>query len=296
MQVEEMMNKLGIVIVNYNSQNVILGCLKSLRDAGDFLSHTLIVDNRSQDISSDVIKKAYPQIKILKLNRNFGFGTANNYGIKYHLEKGAEYIFLLNPDTSVGKNSIKILLKGIDKHKRYGICGPKIYSKDKIIWSCGGLLDKKRYSGGLIGLGEIDGGQYEDIRKVDFVSGTAMLIKREVFEKIGFFSGEYFLYYEDVDLCFRARIAGYEAIYLPSADINHLGSATIVRNSPMHQYYMARNHLLFIEKYAPRKTFLREILRMPKTVYEHYYKKEKYAILGINDYLLRRFGKSGYWN
>lgn len=311
---------LGIVIVNWNSKKEILTCLKSLKKAG-YINNVLVVDNRSKE---DLRCKIYDlRIKIIKNKENLGYAEGNNVGIRYLLEKGTKYILILNPDTIIGKDTVGKLLKAMENDKRIGIVGPKIYAKEKNslrcarfldsvptvrqdfarndkkrsnyhIWSCGGVIDKYRYSGGLIGLGEKDSGQYDRKREVDYISGTAMLVRREVFETIGLLESKYFAYYEDVELCVKAKKAGFKVVFAPQTVITHIESSSFGKNSPAHSYYMARNHLLFVERNASLLIKIRELIRLPKTVWEHRKKREKFALLGIRDYTLGRFGKKDY--
>ena len=242
-----------------------------------------------------------------------GFSGGVNRGIKYALKNGAEYMMLLNQDAVVEKGAIEELVRVIKQDKRIGICGPLVLNSDKSIWSAGGIVDKKRYSAGHIfklhvvchpelGSGsqsiEIpkqvrnDGGrarndsECEKQYEVEFISGCAMMIKKQVFEKIGFFDEPFFLYYEDADFCFRAKKAGFKSVFVPQAVVYHYcrKSADKEKNK---QYFMARNHLLFLKKHAPLKIKIREMIRLPKTIYEHLSRGEIHALLGIKDYFLK---------
>lgn len=288
---------IGVVIVNRNSKKQLFICVKSIMEASDGKKCLIVViDNDSTDTSLAMVRKSFPTVTIIEMKENTGYAKANNVGISYLLRKGAEYIFILNPDTIVEKHVIRKMVDYMSKHKRVGIVGPKIYSQEQNIWSAGGMIDKVRYSGGLIGLGENDYDQYDDIKEVDYISGTAMCIKKEIFKKIGFLPEDYFIYYEDVEFCIKAKRAGFKAIYLPDAIIYHDESSYFGKNSPAHQYYMARNHLYFEEKYAPLILKIREICRLPKTILEHIQRKETYALVGIRDYFLRKRGKRDYWS
>lgn len=286
---------IGIIILNWRSREVISHCLESIWRAG-YIESVVVVDNGSEDGSVEKIKAQISKIKIIKNGQNLGFAGGNNAGIKYALDKGVKYILILNPDTEINKNTIPHLVKVMEKDKRIGICGPKIYAsrKKRIIWSAGGILEANRYSGGLMGLGECDKGQYDTAKEVDFISGTAMMVRRDVFEKAGLFHEPYFIYYEDVDLNQKASKAGFKIFYEPQATIVHKESSSMGKNSPAQEYYMARNHLLFVERNASLGVKIREFIRLPKTLYEHIDRKEKYAFIGIRNYFLRRFGKRDY--
>ncbi len=300
-----MISDLGIVIVNWNSGKVILDCLSSIKKSGN-LSDVIVVDNDSSDDSVSQIRKSFSEVKILQMRKNLGYGEGNNEGIKYFLKKGTKYILILNPDTLLEKSTIENLVDAMEKDKKIGIAGPKILISPPRgstfvhprgvlrLWSAGGIIDKNRYSGGLIGLGEVDNSQYSEEKEVDFISGTAMLVKSEVFEKAGFFPISYFMYYEDVEFCLKAQKAGFKVSFVPSSVIFHKESTSVEKDSPIHAYYMARNHLLFVERNAPIFIKIRELIRLPITIYEHIRRGDRFALLGIRDYFLRRFGNYEY--
>ena len=184
----------------------------------------------------------------------------------------------------------------MDKDASLGIAGPKIYDIKGKIWSLGGKIDKKRYSGGLIGLGLKDLNGNGIATKPDYIPGTAMLIKKEVLEKTGLFEEKYFIYYEDTEISQKAQKQGYKIAIIPNATIRHKESSSFGKKSKAHSYYLSRNHLLFVERNAPISIRLREFIRLPKTIWEHLQNKDRYALLGIRDYFLRRFGKNDNWS
>ncbi len=285
--------KIGIIIVNYNTLKDILNCLESLKKAG-YINFVTVVDNNSSDSSLVKIAVDFPQVKIIPLKKNLGFAGGNNHAISLLLKQGFKFFLLLNPDTIINSDTINFLLEVITKDTKIGVVGPKIFSADGKIWSGGGKIDSVRFSGGLIGFGQDDSSQYNFIREVDFISGTAMLIRKEVFQQIGLFEEKYFLYYEDVEFCYRAKKEGFKIIYVPTATVIHQGSVSLKKNSPLHQYYMARNHFLFTFRNAPYFIKLRELLRLPKTVFEHLINGEYFAIRGIYDFFTRKRGQVEY--
>lgn len=221
---------------------------------------------------------------------NIGYGRGISRIVKKQLAN-YDYFLVLNPDTIVHKGCIAILAQELKRNNKSGIVGPKILDGQGRIWSVGGEIDPKRYSGGLIDFGKKNKIYKEKVISVDYVSGTAMLIRREVFENIGPFAEDYFLYYEDVDFCQRARKAGWGVVVIPEAVITHIGSTTTGHGSPLMHYYLARNRLLFMEKFAPFKIKIRELFRLPKTIKE----SNKYELYGIRDFLLKKVGKVDYF-
>ncbi len=223
---------------------------------------------------------------------NLGYGGGINKALRGKAGS-ADYFLILNPDVKLKKNAVQEMVMVMESNAKIGIVGPKILDEKGAIWSVGGELDTKRYTAGLIGLGK----KNKKIKKIlypDFVSGTAMLIRKGVFKKIGFFAEDYFLYYEDVDFCLRAKNAGFLLAIAPEAEIVHYASSSVGENSPLMQYYMARNHLLFAQRFAPLFVKMYEIIRLPKTIFQA--RKRPYELLGIRDFFLRRFGKNEHWS
>lgn len=283
------MDSIYIVVVIYNSAAFIEKFIQNIEKAVS-LSHLIIVDNNSKDATDSIIER-YKKITFIKSPKNLGYAGGNNLGIKHAIKHGAKYIFILNPDVFLDKNCIKYLLENFSKNEKLGIAGPKILTNDKKIWSLGGIIDKKRYSAGLIKYGINESSKVSFSGKVDFISGTAILIDKKVFDKIGFFDEKYFLYYEDVDFCVRANKVGFDLYIDMKAKIIHYESSSVGKNSKNMQYYMARNHLMFVNKFAPTYIKLREMIRIPKTIWEA--RSKKYELFGIRDYFL---GKSGAVN
>lgn len=286
-----MREKVFVIIINFNGGEKVVDCLESIKDWP-----MIIVDNNSTDKSVELIKELTSSrvnplinnkstIKLIENRTNLGFAGGVNVGIKYALKNGAEYVMLLNQDARVEKGTIENLVEVMKGDGKIGICGPLIFDNKKKIWSAGGVVDKKRYSGGHLFRIINEQKPYE----VGFISGCAMMIKKKIFEKIGFFDERFFLYYEDVDFCFRAKKAGFKSVFAPLAIVDHHYHKTVDKEK-IKEYFMARNHLLFLEKHAPLRMKIREIVRLPKTIYEHFKNKKTHALLGIKDYFLSSFG------
>lgn len=277
------MLKIYIIILTFNNEKTITALLNSLLSLQSGFK-VIVVDNGSTDKTLLQVKK-FQFARLIENKKNLGFSAGNNIGIKHALNSRADVILLLNPDTVVPKT----FLKSFNKSTRllldgYSIIGPKIFDENGKIWSVGGLLDKKRYSSIL---------KHKLNSELDYISGTAIFIKKEVFDKIGFLKEDYFLYYEDVDFCQRAKKSGFKLAIDKNISIIHKASSSVGKNSPAMQYYMARNHMLFVERFAPLSIKIRELIRLPKTIYQA--RNKKHELIGIGDYFLRRFGKSAYW-
>ncbi len=294
---------LFVVIINWNRKDLTLACLKSLQPVVKRRKDVsvIVVDNNSSDNSVTFLKRLKLEFVLIENKKNLGWAGGNNVGIRYALRRGASAIFILANDAVVTEDALDILEKRLNMDKKIGIVGPKIYfaGKKNVLANAGGFIMKHRYFGYDRGMHQVDNGQYDSPIAVDFITGAAMLIKRELFEKVGLFDEELFIYYEDGDLCFRARKNGYICFFEPKANVYHVGGATTKFGSALHVYYTTRNHLRFIEKHAPFSVKVREFLRTPKTIYELLKSKnrivKKYTLLGIRDYYLRKFGQQTYW-
>lgn len=172
----------SIIILNWNKKDLTRNCLNSILKNTEYPYYEIIVvDNGSNDGSPQMIKNEYPMVKLIENKRNLGFSKGNNIGIKY--SKG-DYIFLLNNDTEVTNNWLNSAVKVANSSSKIGIVGCKLLFPDGKIQHAGGWMDE-RAMGHLYGYGEVDKGQYNKIYEVEFVSGAAMLIKKEVIDKIG---------------------------------------------------------------------------------------------------------------
>lgn len=212
-----------IIVLNYNGIHLLKKHLPSVTKTEYSNFDICVVDNGSTDESVEYLKKNFPNIKIVKSDTNLGFGRGNNLGVSKYPDFDA-YVFL-NNDISVEKNWLNELVKVVQSDKSIGAVGPKIlYSEKKgeeyTINSAGMIITKHhlaydRYEG------EIDSKKFNTTEEVECLTGGALLVKKEVFEKIKGFNPKMFLYYEDVDLCLRIKDAGYKLYYCGSSVVYH---------------------------------------------------------------------------
>ncbi len=243
------MKKLFIIILNYNGGEDAVKCLESL-DATQILKQStpIIIDNASEDNSVELIQNKFPKIKIICNKKNLGFAGGNNVGIKYALKNQADYILLLNTDTQAQKNFLGTLINHLESDKFHGIVAPAIEFKidNQTFFDLGGEInwfigrtthnDVKKIP------------SWKEPLKVEFVTGACMLIKKEVFEKIGLLDERFFMFFEDADFCLRARKAGYSTWAVPEAQIYHKLSAS-VNKTPKKYQYLLKSNLKFINKH-----------------------------------------------
>ncbi len=217
-------------------------------------------ENTTENINPQNLSKNYCDSLILIKNKeNYGFAEGNNIGMRFSLKNlDPDYILLLNNDTVVGKNSLDVLVKNGENNREIGILGPKIYFYDKpdVIWSAGCKISWKLSRGIQIGTNELDQGQFDKQRKVEYVSGSAFLIKTEVIQRIGLMDEEYFLYFEETDWTLRANQAGYESLYVPTAQVWHkVSQSGGGMSKPTGLYYITRNRWIFMKKWAKRSDY-----------------------------------------
>ncbi len=281
------MKKTAVVILNYKVKEEVLRCVKSVMGSASKEISVIVVDNNSGDGLEEEIKKI-TEVTFIQAGDNLGYSGGNNLGIKKALESGVDYVLILNPDTTVAKETIKILVEEAEKTGA-SLVGPKIYfAGTKKIWFAGGVLDLANVLGSHRGVNEQDHGQYDHGYEPDYISGAAMLVKAEVFIKIGYFDERYFLYYEDSDFCFRAKRAGFKLLYLPEAVVEHANAKSTGLGSPLQDYYITRNRMLFAGKFLPiraRFALFREALQNLDS---------KIRRKALVDYWLGRFGKGNF--
>ena len=251
--------KVVFIILNWNNWKDTVECLESVSCVDYPNFDVVVVDNGSNNDSVNQIKKIFDSVTLIEINENLGFAGGCNVGMKYAVKKGDDIIFLLNSDTIIEKDALNILVEVAEKHPKVGLLSPKIYfynrdPENRKIWFGGSKLNSLLGRTVMLGYGKVDRGQYDKEKLVDFISGCAMVIKAEVFNKIGFFDTDYFNIFEDADYCVRAKNAGYDCIYVPKAVVHHKESMSIGSiYSPLSVYFQIRNRLLFIKKNVKKK-------------------------------------------
>ncbi|HHY55689.1 MAG TPA: glycosyltransferase family 2 protein [Chloroflexi bacterium] len=245
--------RVAVIILNWNNADDTLACLRSVM-ALDYPAeqmNVIVVDNGSTDDSVARILAAYPAITLLQNSANLGYAEGNNVGIRYALRLRNEYILILNNDVEVWPNLLDRLVAEAMLDLSIGVVGPKMYFSDPsdMIFAAGSLV---RWEEGAIEqrgiwqreseVGPLFADEAED---VDFIVGCGVLFRSEVLEKLGGLEPRFYLNFEDIDICIRARRAGYRIRYTPRTALYHKVSATLGQGSPQNTYYMTRNALLF---------------------------------------------------
>ena len=217
-----------IILLTWNQRQDTLACLASLEQLTYPKFQVLVVDNGSQDGTSEVIRRQFPAVDLLVNEHNLGFQGGFNLGMRYALAHGADFLLVMNNDTTVQPDMLDELM-AYAATPEVGMLAPKIYYFDEPerIWSVGGDCHPITFEMTHKGDHQIDHGQWSEVIERDFLVGCAMLMPRALPEKIGLFdTGYHPIYYEDVDLCVRARQAGFRLLLVPSARMWHRVSAS----------------------------------------------------------------------
>jgi len=312
--------KIYIILLNWNGKKDTLECLDSLKKV-DFPSfQPLVVDNGSTDGSIQEIRFRFPELPIFEMKENLGFAGGNNPGIEWALSKNAEWILLLNNDTVVSPDFLAAFMEAAKEQPQAKILGAKIYryNDPATLDHLGGFWNPAIGEFESRAQGKLDDGvSFEEMEKVDYVCGAALLMHRSVPEKIGLLEPRFFLFWEETDYCFRAKRAGFEVWTAPKAKIWHKVSSSFVGGKPHMHYFWWRSRLLFIERNFPfpeRKRLYRRLIG-PSLLKEarHYVLKSlqylftrkpaakqkalrcKAGLVGALHYGISRFGNGPNW-
>jgi GT2 family glycosyltransferase len=244
------------VVLNWNRPEDTELCVESLR-AGDYPAlEILVVDNGSDAAKYAELQQRLESVDVFRLESNLGFGAGNNTGARYALERGADYVLLINNDTTVHPRMIGMLIEVMESDPMVGVAGPIIYYMDQpdTVWFAGYRITGKLY---VLRRGLRLKLPLKPVEEVDFVSGCGMLLRRETVEQVGMFSPEYFMYYEDLDLCLRVKQAGWKIACVTGARMWHKVSASSGGSfSPMKQYHQVRSSLIFYRRYTRGVMFI----------------------------------------
>jgi len=269
-----------IIILNWNGGRDTIESVESCRRLTYPNFRILIVDNGSTDGSEAFIREKFPDQEIIQTGANLGFAGGNNTGVRYAIERRADYVWLLNNDATVAPDALAQLVRTAGADERIGMVGSKIvYSENSgLLWYAGANLDfDTPWLMHHRGLGQEDTGQYGKVEETGFVTGCSLLARREMLLEIGLMDENFFLYFEDSDLSVRAKKAGWKLFYCPASRIYHKVSLSVGgADSPVMLYYYSRNFLYFVNKNFPEK-FTQSLLH---DFFEHVLvnvKKRKFA-------------------
>jgi hypothetical protein len=241
------------VVVNWNGAKDTLRCLASLAAVSPPLAAVHVVDNASTDGSQGRIRAAQPGVTLHENPRNEGFAAAANRGIRAALDGGAAWVLLMNNDATLEPEAVARLLAAVADAPRAGLAGGKIF-RDRaagVLWCCGVRIGWGPNIGRLRGFDQVDDGRFDRREVVDSLTGCGLLVKRAVFDRVGLLDQGYFAYVEDADFALRAREAGFECLYEPTARFEHAGGGSTGGGySPGRKYLTAHGAARFLRRHG----------------------------------------------
>lgn len=261
----------AVVILNWNGSALLRRFLPSvIANTPRSVARVIVADNGSTDESLSLLECDFPEVEVMKMNRNYGFAEGYNRAIAA-IE--AKYIVLLNSDVSTPAGWLQPLIEFMESHPDAGACQPKILSADdpakfEYAGAAGGFLDRNGYPycrGRVFSTIESDNGQYDDKAPVMWASGAALMVRREVYLSTGGLDPAFFAHMEEIDLCWRMRLAGWKVYAVGSTAVYHLGGGSLPASDPRKTYLNFRNNLLMLHRNLPdrvrgRRLFVRRIL------------------------------------
>lgn len=242
-----------IVILNWKQAEATVACLQSVSEQNYANLDTVVIDNGSGDGSVEVIRQAFPQVRLIANDKNLGFAMGVNQGIGAALENGADYVCLLNNDALLEPNGITELVAEAVSAENIGAVTATIYYEDERnrIWHIGGYERRWLLEIDHIGRGEIDAGQLDAVETIDFAPMCCLLISRAVFETVGLLDEGFFVYYEDMDFARRVREAGFEMRLAHNAIVWHgVSLSSGGSGSSAERYWMALASGRYFRKHA----------------------------------------------
>lgn len=247
------MSKVAIVILNWNGREMLAKYLPGVVEYSRQDAEVWVADNSSSDGSMHLLETQFPQVKTIVLEQNFGFADGYNRALR---QVEAEYYVLLNSDVEVSHHWLTPLIEFMDSHPRAAACQPKLLSeqdKDSFEYAgaCGGFLDRYGYPfcrGRLFSTVERDTGQYDYQQEILWATGACMMIRSRDYWEAGGLDGRFFAHNEEIDLCWRLRLAGRKIYCIPESEVYHVGGGTLPKSNPMKTFLNFRNNLTMLYK------------------------------------------------
>lgn len=304
------MVKVSLIILNWNARKMTQEQLENiaLLETDGLDVECLVVDNGSSDDSIEKLSVyTLPNMKyrFIETNENLGYAGGNNVGLKYSQKKDFDYTILLNNDVVLPKDLLTKLIGVAENDLKIGVLSPKIYfakgyefhkelykesDLGNVIWYAGGFIDWKNVFSVHRGVDEVDCGYYDIQEEIDSANGACFLIRNKVIDEIGFLRDKYFMYWEDIDYCLRAKKAGWKVVYTPKTHLWHKVSASSGIGSDLNDYFLTRNRLDFGIRYAS----LRAKTALIKESIKFLLMGRKWQKMGVKDYYSGKWGK-GSW-
>ena len=259
------MEKVAIVILNWNGQKMLEQYLPSVIQNSKDEATVYVADNASTDQSMAMLRAQFPEVKLIQLEKNWGFAEGYNKALK---QIEAEYFLLLNSDIEVTPHWLTPMIAYMDGHADVAACQPKLLSiferqRYEYAGACGGYLDKYGYPfcrGRIFETVEADGGQYDTVADILWATGAALMIRAKDYWTVNGLDARFFAHNEEIDLCWRLRIRGRRIVCIPESKVYHVGGGTLPKGNPMKTYLNFRNNLTMLYKCLPEAE-LRGVMR-----------------------------------
>ena len=265
------MNKVAVIILNWNGEKLLREYLPSVIETTDTsIADIIVADNGSTDSSVELLRKEFPQVKLLEFKENYGFAEGYNRAIK---ETNYPYTVLLNSDVATTQGWINTLYDYMEANPNVGACQPKIRaytnkSYFEYAGAAGGFIDSNGYPycrGRIFDTVEEDNGQYDEEIPVFWATGAALMVRSDLYLGVGGLDKDFFAHMEEIDLCWRILLTGSEIMAVPQSVVYHLGGGSLPASNPRKTYLNFRNNLLMLHKNLPdvtrsKKLFVRRLL------------------------------------
>ncbi len=287
------MPKVSVITINFNQPAVTLDLIRSLYKCFFADYEIIVVDNGSSKNNPDVIKVEFPDVILLKSEKNLGFAGGNNLGIQ---EAQGDYLLFINNDVEVERDFFEPLIQELDNDRSVGIVSPKIYfyGKGKTIQYAGCTeINPITTRGAFVGYMQVDNGNFNETITTHYAHGAGMMVRREAIEKAGVMPEVYFLYYEELDWCNRIKEHNYSIKCVPKSIIHHKESMSVGKSNPMKTYFQTRNRVIYLRRNTKGVTLFISLVyfymvAFPKNIITHFLKRD-YA-------LMRAYWRGGVWN
>ena len=288
----------SIITVDFNGINLTVELLESIRRLSYKNVETFVVDNASRENPQLFLSKNYPEINFIRSDKNLGFAGGNNLAVT---EAQGDFLFFVNNDAEITEGCIEKLLELFENNPSLGAASPLLCyfnenpqnQADLIQYAGTTYVHPVTARNRTIGEKEINKGQYNQPLPTAYAHGAAMMIKREVIDKVGLMADDFFLYYEELDWCARIRKAGFDIMIEPRAKVYHKESVTVGAMSPLKTYYLNRNRIYFMRRnFSAADVFLFSLFLVFFTIPKN---SLMYILRGQFDHL-KVFLKAIWWN
>lgn len=268
--------KVAVIVLNWNGADLLRRFLPAaIASTPPELGRVIVADNGSDDESLELLRKRFPTVEVMAFDRNYGFAEGYNRALA---AVNTPYTVLLNSDAAPCPGWLEPLVEAMDADDRLGACQPKILSAREegmfeYAGAAGGFLDRNGYPycrGRIFSTVEPDLGQYDspEPQPVFWASGAALMVRTELYNKLGGLDSRFFAHMEEIDLCWRMQLAGYSVAVVTQSAVRHLGGASLSASDPRKTYLNFRNNLLMMHKNLPPRVRARRLLvrRMLDTI------------------------------